>query len=111
MVVDQHECCTYQVRPENVKSLKFKDYYEGPIYSDVWIQQSISKVKEGSTVLGGEKFIQCRKEHEIVVNSAEKGCKKLIISKKKKFTITEGLKMFDLITSNHAQNLGKSNFW
>ena len=42
MVVDQHECFTYQIRPDQAK-LKMKDFYQGQIYLSSWITSAIDK--------------------------------------------------------------------
>ena len=38
-------------------------------------------------------------------------CKQLNIGKKKKFTITEGIKLLQIMNSNNANNLNKNAFW
>lgn len=49
-------------------------------------------------------------DHELFTNESDQ-CKRLNIGKKKRFTITEGLKMFTIIGTNTSQNLQKSQFW
>lgn len=42
LVVDQYECYTYQIKPENAKKLKNRDFYQGPIYISTWITETVS---------------------------------------------------------------------
>ena len=41
LVVEQHECYTYQIKPESAKMLKQRDFYLGDIYLSSWITDSI----------------------------------------------------------------------
>lgn len=43
LVVEQHESCTYQLKPENQPNLKQKDYYAGKIYVEDWITNAIER--------------------------------------------------------------------
>lgn len=83
-VTDQHECFTYQLKLENAKT-NLTEYYKGAIYSSKWITDSISEGK----ILKKEDYFMC-------ININEKS-KRLNISKKKKYTIIEGIKMFDTV--------------
>ena len=56
MVVEQHECFTYQIKPEHAQ-LKMKDFYQGPIYICTWIKDSITKNKVNPMEIGGTKMI------------------------------------------------------
>lgn len=44
LVVEQHECFTYQIKPEQAK-LKNRDFYEGNIYISNWIIDQVSANK------------------------------------------------------------------
>lgn len=52
-----------------------------------------------------------KREDHLVVQCNSLECKKLNIGKKKKFTIVEGIKLFQIINTNNAHNLGKTSFW
>lgn len=41
LVVEQHESCTYQLKPDKAQALKQKDYYAGKIYVEEWITEAI----------------------------------------------------------------------
>jgi hypothetical protein len=109
MMVDQHECYTFQIKPQDAL-LKVRDFYWGKIYQDSWIVHGIEEAKENTGVIGGNKMIQCMDDHFLVENE-KLNCRKLNISKKKNFTIMEGIKLFGLIGSNHCENLNKNSFW
>lgn len=52
MVVDQHECFTYQIKPQDAK-MKMKDYYAGMIFQSTWINAAIEKSINNSSEIGG----------------------------------------------------------
>ena len=56
LVVDQHECFTYQVKPDKVL-LKAKDFYEGPIYHSRWIDDAIELKKNNPMEIGGNRVM------------------------------------------------------
>jgi hypothetical protein len=56
MVVDQHECFTYQIKPHKAK-LKMKDFYAGAIYQSTWIQKAIERSLNNSNDIGGMKML------------------------------------------------------
>mgnify|MGYP002633267574 FL=1 len=92
IVVDQHECFTYQIKPEHAK-LKMKDFYQGSIFVCNWIRDSIEGNKSNPMQIGGTKMI-AKKDDNKLSECNNPSCKKLNISKKKKFTIVEGIKLF-----------------
>ena len=92
MVVDQHECFTYQIKPHKAK-LKMKDFYAGAIYQSTWIQKAIERSLNNSNDIGGMKMLQLKDDDLLIQNESE-NCKKLNIGKKKQFTIVEGIKLF-----------------
>lgn len=112
MVVDQHECFTYQIKPNDAKLLKVKDFYKGTVYLDCWIKEAINEAmnKENPNEIGGNKMIQKKDDHILLEANKDK-CKNLNVSKKKKFTIIEGLKLFSLMSTNNTENLNKNSFW
>ena len=91
-MVDQHECFTFQIKPEKAQ-LKMKDFYQGSIYICNWIRDAISESKANPMEIGGTKLIQ-KKDDNFLSEVNNQSCKKLNISKKKKFTIVEGIKLF-----------------
>jgi len=85
--VDQHECFTYQIKPEIVRT-GFSDYFVGKIYSSKWITDSIAQGK----------CLPC--DNYFVCVSFEDATKlRLNIGKKKKYTIIEGIKLYEVITN------------
>lgn len=44
VVIDQHECHSYQIKPDGLKA-GFTEYYSGRIYSSRWIIDSIAQGK------------------------------------------------------------------
>ena len=86
-MLDQHECFTFQIKPDVVKT-GLADYYLGKIYSAKWINESISKGK----LLPGDEFF-------LAANTNEDLARKLNVSKKKKYTIMEGIRLYDYITN------------
>lgn len=86
-MVEQHECFTYQIKPDNAKT-SFSEYYLGKIYSSKWITDSIAICK-----------LQPADSYFVCFNTSEQS-RKMNIGKKKKYTVIEGLKLYDIIT-NH----------
>ena len=89
IVVDQQECFSFQLRPDNAKA-KFSDFYAGKIYSARWIVESIAAGK----CLSSEGFFVC-------IN-IDDNARKLNIGKKKKYTIIEGIKLYEIITNQKS---------
>ena len=85
-VVEQHECFTYQLKPENSKS-GFSEFYIGKIHSGKWITDSITCGK-----------CQPADTYFVCINSSD-SARKLNIGKKKKYTVIEGMKLYELITN------------
>ena len=52
-----------------------------------------------------------KKDDNFLSECSQQSCKKLNIGKKKKFTIVEGIKLFQIMSSNNTQNLNKTSFW
>lgn len=92
MVVEQHECFSYQIKPEHAK-LKMKDFYQGSIYICNWIRDSINSNKANPMEIGGTKMM-AKKDDNFLSECVNVASKKLNIGKKKKFTIVEGIKLF-----------------
>ena len=66
----------------------FAEYYKGPIYSSRWITDSVNEGK-----------LQKKDDYFICININEKS-KRLNIGKKKKYTIIEGIKLFETVSSH-----------
>lgn len=96
--MDQHECLTYQLRPEGIKT-GFNDFYKGKIYSARWITESIAQGK----CLSAEAFFLCTNSEQIA--------RKLNIGKKKKYTIIEGIKLYEFITNQKHLSPSTNQFW
>jgi hypothetical protein len=83
---DQHECFTFQLKPEKSKT-DFSYFFKGAIYSAKWILESVDEGK-----------LLKRDDYFICINIDERS-KKLNLGRKKKYTIIEGVMLFELITS------------
>ena len=94
MVIDQHECNSYQIKPENAK-LKIRDFYKGQIYGSEWVKDHIQEVEtlKNKFEILGNKMLAKKDDYALFENKSDES-KKLNISKKKKFTINEGIKLF-----------------
>ena len=75
------------MRPENYKA-DFPEYFKGTIYSAKWIYDSVAEGK----CLNKEDYFIC-------INISENS-KRLNVGKKKKYTIIEGIKLYDTV-NNH----------
>jgi len=51
------------------------------------------------------------KDDSFLLQCDSNDCKMLNISKKKKFTIVEGLKLFEIMSTNNSETLNKKDFW
>lgn len=83
---------------ENAKT-NFTEYYKGDIYSSKWITDSISEGK-----------LQKREDYFMCININEKS-KRLNIGKKKKYTIIEGIKLFETVSMHKTLQVNTSAFW
>lgn len=86
MVIEQCECNTIQIKPDGIKT-GFTEYFPGKIYSSRLITESIK--------LG--KFTNI--ESFYVAQNIEANARRLNIGKKKKYTILEGIKLYELTTN------------
>jgi hypothetical protein len=68
--------------------LTFHQYYRGNIYSARWIYESVKN----------KKFMK-RDDYFLCIN-VDASSKRLNIAKKKKYTIIEGLKLFETVSSH-----------
>ena len=98
LVTDQHECFTYQIKPDQVKT-GFQEFYLGKIYSSKWRVESIARGK----CLPPDEYM-------LTINFDEKA-RKLNVSKKKKYTIIEGIKLYELITNQKNIQANSNQFW
>lgn len=110
LVVDQHECYTYQIKPQEAKKLKHRDFYQGTIYLSDWIMEQVAENQKTPMKTCGNEMNEKKDDH-FLQNNNSGNCKKLNISKKKKFTIVEGIKLFSIISTNATQNMNKPQFW
>lgn len=51
------------------------------------------------------------KDDHFITENTRENCRKLNISKKKNFTIIEGITLFGLFGTNNTDNLNKISFW
>jgi hypothetical protein len=68
-----------------------------------------ANIKTPEKICGNE--MNDKKDDFFLRNNSSGNSQKLNISKKKKFTIVEGIKLFSIINSNASENLNKSTFW
>ena len=97
------------IKPSEAK-VKFRFFYWGKVYQDSWLHQAIEDAQENPNEIGGNKMLQYKDDHFITENVRE-NCRKLNISKKKNFTIIEGITLFGLFGTNNTENLNKISFW
>jgi hypothetical protein len=90
--------------------VKQRDFYSGRVYSSHWIDKSISNCVGKPNEIGGNKMISYVDDHHIITTTSDE-VKKLNISKKKKFTICEGIKLFGIMAQNTSDNLNSMKFW
>jgi hypothetical protein len=98
LVVDQHECFTYQIKPDGIRT-GFYEFYRGNIYSSKWIDGSIERGK----CLPPDSYL--------LTQNIDDKARKLNIAKKKKYTIMEGIKLYELITNQKSIQTNTSTFW
>ena len=70
ILVDQHECFTYQIKPSDAK-LKMRDFYAGTIYQSSWLDQAIEKQNGDLTIIGGNQMIQQKEDHKLIDNTKD----------------------------------------
>ncbi len=78
----------------------FGDFYLGKIYSARWLTECLSRGR----------MVPCD-EYFLVTNTNEELAKKLNIGKKKKYTIMEGIKLYELITNQRNSQVNLAGFW
>ena len=84
-VVEQHECGSYQIRPLTSTELDFVDFYKGDIYDQSFIDDSIAS-----------NWLQSKSSYSYYSNDSESALR-LNIGKRKKFTIMEGISLYNLL--------------
>lgn len=97
-ITEIHECFTYQIAPlqEDVSNI---EYFHGDVFLAHWLVES---VKEGRLL---------DPENYLAFTNHEKGSKRVdFICNKLKYTITEGIKVFELALAN-PKNARGSAFW
>jgi hypothetical protein len=85
LVVDQHECCSFQIKPNSAQNVGFNAFYMGSIYSETWITDSI---KSG-------RFLN--KDTYFLVENKDPSSLKLNVGKKKRYSIAEGILMYEIM--------------
>lgn len=78
-----------------------------------WIDDFVKEYeqKEDNMVAGGTEFLKLKDNYLLTDLQTTKHPEPLIIGKKKKFTITEGLKMFEIINSHKKDSINNQSFW
>ena len=92
-----------------------KDFYQGMLYDQEWIEQAIRNNGGLKTQLGGNRVLSIKDDYQFMKFEDSEKCKKLNIGRKKRFTICEGIMMFQIISTNKTHNLNlyqaSANFW
>jgi len=97
-VCEYHECSTMQIKPNQGKA-NFEMFYLGKIYSEQYIQDCIKSGK------------LCTKDDFMLVeHKNEAKCLTIGLSKKKRFTMMEGVIMYDVM-GGHSSMLTQNEFW
>jgi len=98
-VIDQHECISYQIKPDNARDINFSNFYKGAIHSSKWIYESIKLGKLDNK----DRYFLC-------INIDEKS-RCLNINKTKKYTIIEGMKLYETVTNQKNIDVNSRQFW
>lgn len=85
LVCEYHECCTIQIKP-NQGSANFDKFYLGKIYSETYVVDCIK----------AQKLIN-KEDYLLLEHKNDKKCLTIGLSKKKRFTIMEGVMMYDVM--------------
>ena len=88
-----------------------KDFYQGTLYDQEWIEQAIRSNGGLKTQLGGTRVLSIKDDYQFMKFEDSEKCKKLNIGRKKRFTICEGIMMFQIISTNKTDNMNSINFW
>lgn len=96
--IDQYECNSYQIRPISKVELDFNYFYKGKVYDQAWISDSID--------MG---HLKMKDEYLITTNDSEKALK-LNISKRKKITICEGMKLYKTLGAQKFEKVHPDNY-
>ena len=84
-VVEQHECMSYQIRPNTSQKLDFHHFYMGEIYDQTWIDDSI----QANYVIGAQDYVYYTNQSESAL--------KLNLGKRKRYTVLEGYTLYTLL--------------
>ena len=100
LVSDFHECFTYQVAPISEDVAK-QVYFWGDVFTGHWIVESI---KAGHLLENDQYY---------AFHNKEKGSKRVDFRSDIKYTITEGIKIFEIaLASKHTEMDARgSGFW
>lgn len=90
--IDQHECTSFQIRPNTNTELDFDNFYAGKLYDEQFINDSII-----------QGHLRPKEDYNLGVNDAVNALK-LNIGKRKKITVVEGMKLYKTLG---AQKFGK----
>lgn len=77
----------------------FSDFYQGKIYSSKWLIECLARGK----------LVPC--DEYIVSQNTNTDARKLNIAKKKKYTIIEGIRLYELITNQRNSQVGSQQYW
>jgi len=91
--IEQYECSTFQIRPHAKVELDVNHFYNGKVYDETWITDSI---KEGN--------LRLKDEYCLATNDSDWALK-LNISKRKKITIVEGMKLYKTLGAQKSEKI------
>lgn len=96
--IDQFECNSFQIRITSKTELDFNNFYQGKLYDEQWITDSIQS-----------NYLQPKDEYELGQNDSEDALK-LNIGKRKKITIVEGMMLYKLMGARKFDKVALETF-
>lgn len=94
---EYHECCTIQIKP-TISDLQYDSFFPGDIYSEKWLAACVK----------ANKIV--KKEEFYVGNVPIGQGQRLNLSKRKKFTIMEGMTLYKILGKRRTAN-EQNTFW
>ncbi len=102
IIVDMHEATSLQIRPSIAHGgLSASEFYSGNVYSSDWIEESI---------LAGMLLKDLNTNYLLTRLDRDSGVKQTILSARKRFTIIEGIVMYNKLGSQKLNKL-QPQFW
>jgi len=105
LIVEQHECGSFQIMHRNAK-LKSRDFYSQEIYKEFWLWESVKQFQFGSA----NPTLKIKADFKVPVSSKAPNYKRLNIGSKKQFTILEGIHLYRYISTSMT-DMTRLSFW